>query len=46
MTELNNDTREKDIGYAAIKYSAWIIGLLIVLYFVARHLFPFIRSLF
>ncbi len=29
-----------------IKYGAWLLGLIIVLYFLSRHLFPFIQSLF
>jgi len=33
-------------SYAAIRYGAWLLGLIITLYFIARHLFPFIRSLF
>ena len=36
----------KVVSYAAIRYGAWILGLIIVLYFISRHLFPFIRSLF
>ena len=44
MSELKN--RENDLAAAAVKYGAWLLGLIIVLYFVARTLFPFIRSLF
>jgi len=46
MTDLHDDTREKDMGFAAIKYGAWLLSLIIILYFISRHLFPFIRSLF
>ncbi len=46
MSDLRDDSREKDIGFAAIKYGAWLLSLIIVLYFVSRHVFPFIRSLF
>jgi hypothetical protein len=42
--KMQNET--KAISYAAIRYGAWLLGLIIVLYFMARHLFPFIRSLF
>ncbi len=41
-----DDTETKVVSYAAIRYGAWLLGLLIVLYFISRHLFPFIRSLF
>jgi hypothetical protein len=44
MSELKN--RENDLTAAAVKYGAWLLGLIIVLYFVARNVFPFIRSLF
>ncbi len=46
MTDLKDHSREQDMGFAAIKYGAWLLSLLIVLYFIARHVFPFIRSLF
>ncbi len=36
----------KVISYAAIRYGSWLLGLIIILYFIGRHLFPFIRSLF
>jgi len=39
-----DDTRV--ISYAAIRYGTWLLGLIMVLYFISRHLFPFIRSLF
>ena len=44
MTEKQDET--KVVSYAAIRYGAWILGLIIVLYFISRHLFPFFRSLF
>ena len=34
------------VSYAAIRYGTWLLGLIIILYFVSRHLFPFIQSLF
>ncbi|NLY38089.1 MAG: hypothetical protein GX044_02160 [Firmicutes bacterium] len=34
------------LGHAALKYGTWLIGLIIVLFFLSRHLFPFIQSLF
>lgn len=36
----------KALSHAAIRYGTWLLGLIIVLYFISRHLFPFIRSLF
>lgn len=44
--EFKDDTREKDVAFAAIKYGAWLLGLMIVLFFIARHVFPFISGLF
>jgi hypothetical protein len=44
--EDNKLDETKVVSYAAIRYGAWLLGLIIVLYFLARHLFPFIRSLF
>lgn len=44
--EMKDGTRENDVLFAVIKYSAWLLGLIIVLYFIARHLFPFIGGLF
>ncbi len=44
-----NDIEESKLvglGYAAIKYGAWLIGLIVVLFFLSRYLFPFIQSLF
>ena len=46
MSEFKDDSREGDWAAAAIKYGAWLLGLIIVLYFVARNVFPFIQSLF
>jgi hypothetical protein len=46
MSDLRDDSREHDIASAAIKYGAWLLGLIIVLYFFSRNVFPFIRSLF
>ncbi len=46
MNELKNNSRESDWAAAAIKYGAWLLGLIIVLYFIARNVFPFIQSLF
>ena len=40
------ESRFIGLGHAAIKYGAWLVGLIVVLYFLARHLFPFIQSLF
>ncbi|NLC11705.1 MAG: hypothetical protein GX767_05570 [Firmicutes bacterium] len=42
----HNEQNTKVMGYAAIRYGALLLGLIIVLYFIARHLFPFIQSLF
>ncbi len=41
-----DESRLFTLGHAAIKYGAWLIGLIVVLFFLSRHLFPFIRSLF
>lgn len=41
-----NDNNVTFLGYAAIKYGAILIGLIVVLFFMARHLFPFLRTLF
>ncbi|HZK25824.1 MAG TPA: hypothetical protein VFC74_10635 [Oscillospiraceae bacterium] len=46
MSEFKNDSRESDFASVAIKYGAWLLGLIIVLYFVSRNVFPFIQSLF
>lgn len=46
MSEFKDKTRENDFAAAAVKYGAWLLGLIIVLYFIARNVFPFIRSLF
>jgi hypothetical protein len=40
------ESRLLSLGHAAIKYGAWLVGLIIVLFFISRHLFPFIQSLF
>ena len=45
MADVDED-RVLTLGHAAIKYGAWLIGLIVVLFFLSRHLFPFIRSLF
>ncbi|MDI9457290.1 MAG: hypothetical protein WBI65_00950 [Dethiobacteria bacterium] len=45
MNEVD-ENRMISLGYAAIKYGAWLIGLIIVLFFLSRYLFPFIQSLF
>ncbi|HOB28225.1 MAG: hypothetical protein WAQ32_00040 [Dethiobacteria bacterium] len=45
MNEVD-ESRMISLGYAAIKYGAWLIGLIIVLFFLSRYLFPFIQSLF
>jgi hypothetical protein len=45
MSDLRDDS-EKDMGFAAIKYGAWLLSLIIVLYFISRHVFPFIINLF
>lgn len=46
----HNERKEESavlsLTHAAIKYGAWLISLIIVLYFIARHVFPFIRDLF
>jgi len=34
------------VAGSAIKYGAWLLGLIIVLYFIARNVFPFIATLF
>ncbi len=41
-----DENRIVGLGYAAIKYGAWLIGLIVVLFFLSRYLFPFIQSLF
>jgi hypothetical protein len=41
-----DESRLLSLGHAALKYGAWLIGLIIVLFFLSRHLFPFIQSLF
>ncbi|HOL17643.1 MAG TPA: hypothetical protein PLY40_05085 [Bacillota bacterium] len=41
-----DESRLLSLGHAAIKYGAWLVGLIVVLYFLSRHLFPFIQSLF
>ena len=46
MSEFRNNSRENEVAGSAIKYSAYLLGLVIVLYFVARNVFPFIQSLF
>ncbi len=46
MSEFKNDLREDHVASSAIKYGAWLLGLIIVLYFISRNVFPFIRSLF
>lgn len=40
------DDQTRLLAYAAIKYSAALLALMITLYFTARHVFPFIQSLF
>lgn len=45
MNEIE-EGRLASLGYAAIKYGAWLIGLIVVLFFLSRYLFPFIQSLF
>ncbi len=44
--ESRDDVRERDVVSQAIKYGAWLLGLMIVLFFIARHVFPFIQGLF
>ena len=46
MGELKNDSRENVLAAADVKYGAWLLGLVIVLYFISRNVFPFIQSLF
>ena len=46
MVDLREDDRVLSLGHAAIKYGVWLVGLIVVLYFLSRHLFPFIQSLF
>ncbi len=46
MSEERREDGTKLVSYAAIRYSAWLLGLIIVLFFISRHLFPFIQSLF
>lgn len=45
MNDLD-ENRLLGLGHAAIKYGAWLIGLIVVLFFMSRHLFPFIQGLF
>lgn len=40
------ESRLLSLAHAAIKYGAWLVGLIIFLFFISRHLFPFIQSLF
>lgn len=40
------ESRLLSLGHAAIKYGAWLIGLIVILFFMSRHLFPFIQALF
>ncbi len=44
--DFKEPTKEENIASAAIKYGAWLLGLVIVLYFVSKHVFPFIQQLF
>ncbi len=44
--EKREDDMVLSLGHAAIKYGAWLIGLIVVLFFLARNLFPFISELF
>ena len=46
MSEFGNNSKENEVASSAIKYGAYLLGLIIVLYFVARNVFPFIQSLF
>ncbi|HOB87449.1 MAG TPA: hypothetical protein PKO38_07155 [Bacillota bacterium] len=46
MNDKLEENRVLSLGHAAIKYGAWLIGLIVVLFFMARHLFPFIQGLF
>lgn len=46
MKHHNDQEQVVTVGTTAIKYGAWLLGVIIVLYFISRHLFPFIRSLF
>lgn len=46
MSEERGPEGTKLISYAAIRYGTWLLALIIVLYFISRHLFPFIQSLF
>ncbi len=46
MADSCEDDRVLSLGHAAIKYGVWLVGLIVVLYFLSRHLFPFIQSLF
>lgn len=41
-----DESKLMGLGYAAIKYGVWLIGLIVVLFFLSRYLFPFIQSLF
>lgn len=41
-----NENNVTFLGFAAIKYGAILIGLIVVLFFMARHLFPFLQTLF
>ena len=40
----HNEQNTKVMGY--LRLWPLLLGLIIVLYFIARHLFPFIQSLF
>ncbi len=44
--EFKEPTKEENVASQAIKYGAWLLGLVIVLYFMSRHVFPFIKQLF
>lgn len=46
MSDFKHNSKESDVAGSAIKYGAWLLGLIIVLYFFARNVFPFIEALF
>ncbi len=46
MSDERRPDQARTVSYAAIRYGTWLLGLIIILYFISRHLFPFIRSLF
>lgn len=46
MSEFKDNSRESDLAASAVKYGAWLLGLIIVLYFISRNVFPFIQQLF